>query len=138
VMRGPVGGNGDEVVRDGREESEIVAGEVLPDGVVRLPLRLRSESSQDSNSNDGPSLEGVSSSEQEQEDEQIDEEVFVPEFRLIKRDDPEAYSFNTPQYSAHKLPADVVEASQSGPGPLREFAEQWKEVLAEERGRGQR
>lgn len=55
---------------------------------------------------------------------------FVPELRLVRRDDPEAYGFTTPQYSAHKLPKDVVDASRSGPGPLREFADQWKEVLA--------
>lgn len=59
-----------------------------------------------------------------------DEEIYHPEFRLINRDDPEAYSFNTPQYSAHKLPRDVVDASQAGPGQMREFAERWKEVLA--------
>ena len=57
---------------------------------------------------------------------------FVPELRLVKRDDPEAYSFTTPQYSAHKLPKDVVDASIGGPGPLREFAEQWKEALAQQ------
>lgn len=55
---------------------------------------------------------------------------YDPEFRLIKKDDPEAYSFNTPQFSAHKLPRDVVDASEGGSGALREFAEQWKEVLA--------
>ncbi|KAG9589724.1 hypothetical protein KCU77_g8446, partial [Aureobasidium melanogenum] len=56
----------------------------------------------------------------------------VPEFRLIRKDDPEAYSFNTPQYSAHKLPRDVVDASQGGPGALREFADNWKEMLAKQ------
>lgn len=57
---------------------------------------------------------------------------FAPELRLVRRDDPEAYSFTTPQYSAHKLPKDVVDASLSGPGPLREFADQWKAVLAQQ------
>ncbi|KAI9793341.1 MAG: hypothetical protein M1816_000233 [Peltula sp. TS41687] len=56
--------------------------------------------------------------------------IFVPELRLVKRDDPEAYGFMTPQYSAHKLPKDVVDASRSGPGPLREFADRWKEIQA--------
>jgi hypothetical protein len=55
-----------------------------------------------------------------------------PELRLVKRDDPEAYAFTTQQYSAHKLPKDVVDASLHGPGPLREFANQWKELV--ERG----
>ena len=66
-----------------------------------------------------------------------EEEVFTPEFRLVRRDDPEAYSFNTPKYSAHKLPKDVVDASLEGPGPMREFADRWKEMCAlEEEKRG--
>jgi D123 len=54
---------------------------------------------------------------------------FTPELRLVKRDDPEAYGFMTPQYSAHKLPREVVDASLGGAGPLREFADRWKEML---------
>ncbi|KAF2199441.1 cell division cycle protein-like protein [Delitschia confertaspora ATCC 74209] len=57
---------------------------------------------------------------------------FIPEFRLVRRDDPEAYGFTTPQYSAHKLPRDVVDASRAGGGNLREFATQWKEALAKQ------
>ena len=57
------------------------------------------------------------------------EEVFEPEFRLVGKDDPEAYSFSTPQYSAHKLPREVVDASKSE-GGLREFMGQWQDVLA--------
>ncbi|ORY10547.1 D123-domain-containing protein [Clohesyomyces aquaticus] len=57
-------------------------------------------------------------------------EIFRPEFRLVRRDDPEAYGFTTPQYSAHKLPKDVVDASRGGEGNLREFALQWKEAQA--------
>ncbi|PVH99379.1 D123-domain-containing protein [Periconia macrospinosa] len=56
------------------------------------------------------------------------EEVWRPEFRLIRKDDPEAYGFSTPQYSAHKLPKDVVDASRGGEGNLREFARQWEEA----------
>lgn len=67
------------------------------------------------------------------EEEQV---IAVPrlEFRLVRRDDPEAYGFATPQYSAHKLPKDVVDASRGGEGNLREFAMQWKEAqrLAEQ------
>ena len=33
--------------------------------------------------------------------------VEVPELRIVNKDDPEAYCFNTPQYSAHKLPKEV-------------------------------
>ena len=53
----------------------------------------------------------------------------VPELRLVKRDDPEAYSFNTPQFSAHKLPKDVVDASGNGEAALREFICQWRDIL---------
>ncbi|KAH7089507.1 D123-domain-containing protein [Paraphoma chrysanthemicola] len=62
------------------------------------------------------------------------EEIWQPEFRLVRRDDPEAYGFTTPQYSAHKMPKDVVDASRDGGGGLREFAMQWEEAqrLAEQ------
>lgn len=51
-----------------------------------------------------------------------------PEIRIVKKDDPEAYNFSTPQYSAHKLPKEVVDASLAGEGGLREFAQQWKGI----------
>lgn len=71
-------------------------------------------------------------------DEEADEEVdFVPEFRVVRRDDPEAYAFNSPQYSAHKMPRDVVDASQKGGGVLREFAQEWKEALARQQNGAQ-
>jgi hypothetical protein len=70
----------------------------------------------------------------EDSDEEDIEELWQPEFRLVKRDDPEAYGFATPQYSAHKLPKDVVDASSGGEGQLREFAQQWEQAqkLAEQ------
>lgn len=58
----------------------------------------------------------------------------LPEIRIIEKDDPAAYNFSTPQYSAHKLPKEVVDASLAGEGGLREFAQQWKEITE---GRGQ-
>lgn len=58
------------------------------------------------------------------------EAIWQPEFRLVKRDDPEAYGFSTPQYSAHKLPKDVVDASSGGEGQLREFAREWEQAQA--------
>ena len=33
--------------------------------------------------------------------------IEIPELRFVNKDDPEAYCFNTPQYSAHKLPKEV-------------------------------
>ena len=80
--------------------------------------------SQDASQND--------SGEGSEDEDVID--IWRPEFRLVRRDDPEAYGFATPQYSAHKLPRDVVDASRGGEGMMREFAEQWKEAqrLAEQ------
>ncbi|KAI9789892.1 MAG: hypothetical protein M1835_001359 [Candelina submexicana] len=77
-----------------------------------------------------PHEDDSSSDDTPDEEENDDDEDDLPIFRLVKRDDPEAYSFNTPQYSAHKLPKDVVDASVGGPGPLREFADQWKSIVA--------
>lgn len=79
----------------------------------------------------GSGQEGEDEEDEEEDAETI--EIFRPEFRLVRRDDPEAYGFTTPQYSAHKLPKDVVDAT-GGEGNLREFAIQWKEAqrLAEQ------
>ncbi|KAJ4202951.1 hypothetical protein NW767_005704 [Fusarium falciforme] len=74
--------------------------------------------------------------EGEDDDEEIEyHPEMVPEFRIIEKDDPAAYNFSSPQYSAHKLPKEVVDASLAGEGGLREFAMQWKEIT-EGRGDG--
>ena len=54
-----------------------------------------------------------------------------PEFRLIRKEDPESYTFNSPKYSAHKIPQDVVDAGNAGIGGIREFAQQWEERVTE-------
>ncbi|PGH17253.1 cell division cycle protein 123 [Polytolypa hystricis UAMH7299] len=82
-----------------------------------------------------PNFEGAekfnAGSEEEYEDEEADEDLpFIPEFRLVGKDDPEAYNFSTPRYSAHKLPREVVDASMAGPGGMGEFLGQWQDVLA--------
>lgn len=56
----------------------------------------------------------------------------TPEFRLVGRNDPEAFNFSTSQYSAHKLPKDVVEASLDGGAGIRDFMVQWREIVAAE------
>ena len=93
--------------------------------VVRIPIRKSGQDSAEPQQAAQIHEESSASSEEE-----ADEELFTPEFRMVKKDDPEAYSFNTPQFSAHKLPRDVVDASQGGAGSLREFAENWKDILA--------
>lgn len=67
------------------------------------------------------------------DDDDVEELDTLPELRLVRRDDPEAYSFATPQFSAHKLPLDVVNATSTD-GDLREFANKWEEAqrLAEQ------
>lgn len=87
------------------------------------------------NGNNSDSLHeeaGGDTSESEEEAEHIesDDTPFLPEFRLVKRDDPEAYAFTTPQYSAHKMPKEVVDASISGPGGMSEFLGQWQDIIA--------
>ncbi|TAQ89256.1 hypothetical protein B7494_g2416 [Chlorociboria aeruginascens] len=70
------------------------------------------------------------SSDEDTQDEEPEEEVeWKPEVRLVKKDDPEAYSFTSPQYSAHKLPREVVDASLSGESGMREFAQNWKLMM---------
>lgn len=105
--------------------------------VVRLSIQpssnggsdLSHDASHDSNTEN---LENAFESDEDtdSDDSDIDEDFsWLPELRLIRKDDPEAYSFSTQQYSAHKLPRDVVDASQSGEG-LREFAKDWQNILA--------
>ncbi|KAI1106923.1 D123-domain-containing protein [Jackrogersella minutella] len=72
-----------------------------------------------------PSETDDSSEEDEEDDE---DEDFAPELRLVEKEDPSAFNFSSPQYSAHKLPKDIVDASMAGEGGMREFAQKWKEM----------
>lgn len=78
----------------------------------------------------------LSSSDSEEEHESVegdDEQApFLPEFRLIKKDDPEAYAFSSTQYSAHKVPRELVDASLQGPGGMSEFMGKWHEILKQQ------
>ena len=96
----------------------------LQDGVVRLSLNGNGSINQ------MQGLDDDQGDEEEEESGDEEEDIFTPEFRLVNRDDPEAYNFNTPQYSAHKLPKDVVDASADGEAGLREFMGTWREVVA--------
>ncbi|KAH6684561.1 D123-domain-containing protein [Halenospora varia] len=71
----------------------------------------------------------LSSSDEDTQDEDIEEVQWKPEIRLVRKDDPEAYGFVSPQYSAHKLPKDVVDASLGGESAMREFADNWKKMM---------
>ncbi|EPS28610.1 Cell division cycle protein [Penicillium oxalicum] len=105
----------------------------LEEGVVRISLRDGSVLSPHS---DGES--GSDSASEEEDDEEApadgDDQFapFLPEFRLIKKDDPESYSFNTPQFSAHKVPKELVDASLAGPGGMSEFLGKWQDILKQQ------
>lgn len=60
-----------------------------------------------------------------------DDEDFVPEFRLVQRDDPEAYQFSATKYSAHKLPKDVVDAGMT-PSGMKDMMEEWNRAMRKE------
>lgn len=100
------------------EESEVD----LDEGFVRLSLK-----------NDVAEVRenGHSNGEIDEEndavhmDDDVEELPWLPQVRLVGRDDPEAYSFNTPLFSAHKLPRDVVDAGMSGEGGIRDFLNRW-------------
>jgi hypothetical protein len=79
-------------------------------------------------SENNPELQPTSSDEDTQ-DEDVEEVQWKPEIRLVRKDDPEARNFASPQYSAHKLPREVVDASLGGESTMREFAEQWKLMM---------
>ncbi|KAL2204998.1 cell division cycle protein [Sarocladium strictum] len=71
----------------------------------------------------------------EDDDEAVYRPDDGPEFRTVEKDDPAAFNFSSAEFSAHKLPKEVVDASMAGEGGLREFAEQWKQIT-EGRGPG--
>ncbi|KAK0710989.1 D123-domain-containing protein [Lasiosphaeris hirsuta] len=67
--------------------------------------------------------EELTTTEEEDEDDE-----YEPELRLVEQDDPAAYNFSSPAYSAHKLPKDVVDASLAGNGGMMRFARQWQRL----------
>ncbi|KND92314.1 Cell division cycle protein [Tolypocladium ophioglossoides CBS 100239] len=111
-----------------RTDTLLFSWQELLDAEVQDPLygSAPAEAGSDGTGGDG--------GEETNEDADVDYSPDVaPELRLIERDDPAAFNFSTPQYSAHKLPKEVVDASMAGQGGLREFALQWKDITE---GRG--
>jgi hypothetical protein len=105
----------------------------VEEGFVRISLRDGSIIT--------PSSEEEADEESASEEEEVEPAIregddqfapFLPEFRLIKKDDPESYSFNTPQFSAHKVPKELVDASLAGPGGMSEFLGKWQEILKQQ------
>ena len=115
------------------EVTDLNGGADLPEGnVIRLSLQSHTV---DAASNEPrptalptPSDSGSSSAS---DSEQSISDSNLLELRLIRRSDPEGYTFNTPQYSAHKLPREVVDASSGAydSEQLKDFADKWKELV---------
>ncbi len=68
---------------------------------------------------------------EEPSDDEEQEDLCQAEFRLVGRDDPEAYQFSATKYSAHKLPKDVVDASmgRGEHGGMEEMMREWNKAL---------
>ncbi|KAJ6142029.1 hypothetical protein N7497_011128 [Penicillium chrysogenum] len=116
-MKDPIGVQEEEDI--GAEEFVRISlqdGKVMPSGTTE-ELEKEDDLSSDSEEEDKVA---------EGDDEQA---PFLPEFRLIKKDDPEAYAFSSTQYSAHKVPRELVDASLEGPGGMSEFMGQWQDIL---------
>jgi hypothetical protein len=72
----------------------------------------------------------VASSDEDTEDEtRIEEMPFTTEFRVINKNDPEAYNFASAPYSAHKLPREVVDAGLAGGDAMKELMGQWEAMM---------
>ncbi|KAK4504738.1 hypothetical protein PRZ48_002700 [Zasmidium cellare] len=110
------------------EPPEPVSNDVGEGEFVRLAIGQKPEGLEESVLNESEPDEEDDTSDDDEEE--ADEELWLPELRLVRKTDPEAYNFSTQRYSAHKLPKDVVDASQSGEG-LREFARDWQKILDE-------
>ncbi len=98
---------------------------------VRLQLRPRQgegQSGEGERNGEASDTEGDTESEDDDDNESTEEVSSDPEFRLVQRDDPEAYQFAATKYSAHKLPREVVDASMT-PSWMKDMMEEWKRVM---------
>ena len=110
--------------------------DVGEEAFVRLPIRTGAAIVHGNGAAGIPAMpptpeESASSSSDDEDgfDESLESRVL--ELRLIKRSDPEAHTFNTPQYSAHKLPREVVNASSGGydAEQMKDFSQKWQELV---------
>lgn len=84
----------------------------------------------DENQDGGDGVSGEAAEDEEDvESDDDNEDDYPTELRLVDKDDPAAMNFSSAPYSAHKLPKEVVDASMAGEGGLREFAQQWQEIV---------
>ena len=105
----------------------VLQRQTLPDinhGVIRLSLGTHEDNTSSTTESDAETESDGSSNSDTDDGEE------GPVFRVVRRDDPEAYTFNTPQFSAHKLPKDVVDAGADGEAGLREFMGRWRDIVS--------
>ncbi|KAF4123155.1 hypothetical protein GMORB2_6703 [Geosmithia morbida] len=109
-----------------RTDSLLFSWRELLDAEVARPLYGSAATSGDGGAEADEGSGDTSAEETDESDEAL--QARGPELRIIEKGDPAAYNFSSPQYSAHKLPREVVDASAAGGTGLREFARQWKEL----------
>lgn len=124
TMKDPVGFEEEDDMAEGVVRISLHDGSITELNAKGEPVN-ESESSSDEEDLDDITAKGIDG-----EDDEF--APFLPEFRLIKKNDPEAYSFSTPQYSAHKVPRELVDASLQGPGGMSEFMGKWQDILQEQ------
>ncbi|CAM1502960.1 Fc.00g077360.m01.CDS01 [Cosmosporella sp. VM-42] len=107
-----------------RTDSLLFTWQELIEMEVRKPL-YGSASTQEGTETSGDDTV----TEGEDEDDTEYRPDLGPEFRILEKGDAATYHLQSSQYSAHKLPKEVVDASLAGEGGLREFAMQWKEIM---------
>lgn len=100
---------------------------------VARPLFGSASDMQQQHDEEGEEEEESGTASSSSDDEEEEEET-EPELRLVEEDDPAAYNFSSPQYSAHKLPKEVVDASLGGEGGMREFAQRWQRITERREG----
>lgn len=96
---------------------------------LKLPEKLLGISDSSSNQPQLPPLSDTETETETEDEEQVEELGYRPEFRIVNKDDPEAYNFGTAPYSAHKLPRDVVDASVQGGAAMSELMGQWEALM---------
>ena len=105
----------------------------LPEPVSTEPIRLSLHNASDTSASlESRTVDEEPKADFEDSEDSSEEDLDAgPEFRTVKRDDPEAYQFAATKYSAHKLPKDVVDASLNATGPagMSVLMEQWKKVM---------
>ena len=60
-------------------------------------------------------------------DEDEEEDELEVELRLVEEGDVAGLNLSSPQYSAHRMPKDIVDAATPGATGMGELAQEWRE-----------